>query len=74
MGQRSYGFYLGEISPGPENIINRDFQATAPNEKWLIALTELQISSGKVYASQLLHPSCGSAHKHLLVEGVATTG
>ena len=34
--RRRYGSYLGEISPAPENLINRDFQAGAPNEKWLI--------------------------------------
>ncbi|MDB5940226.1 MAG: Integrase, catalytic region [Polaromonas sp.] len=30
-----YGSYLGEISPAPDNLINHDFQAAAPNEKWL---------------------------------------
>lgn len=34
--RRRYSSYLGEISPAPENIINRDFQASAPNEKWLV--------------------------------------
>lgn len=33
--RRRYGSYLGEISPAPENLINRDFHAAAPNEKWL---------------------------------------
>jgi putative transposase len=33
--RRRYGSYLGEISPAPENLINRDFRAAAPNEKWL---------------------------------------
>ena len=32
--KRRYASYLGEISPAPENLINRDFQATVPNEKW----------------------------------------
>ena len=31
--RRRYTSYLGEISPAPENIINRNFQAAAPNEK-----------------------------------------
>jgi putative transposase len=30
--RRRYGSYLGEISPAPENLINRDFKATEPNE------------------------------------------
>ena len=29
--RRRYGSYLGEISPAPGNLINRDFQATIPN-------------------------------------------
>ncbi len=31
--RRPYKSYLGEISPAPDNLINRDFQACAPNEK-----------------------------------------
>jgi hypothetical protein len=30
--RRRYASYLGEISPAPENLINRDFQAAAPNK------------------------------------------
>ena len=32
--RRPYASYLGEISPAPDNLINRDFRACAPNEKW----------------------------------------
>ena len=49
--RRRYGSYLGEISPAPENLIDRDFQAGAPNEKWLTDITEFQIPAGKVYLS-----------------------
>ena len=52
--RRRYGSYLGEISPAPENIINRDFQAAAPNEKWLTDITEFQIPAGKVYLSPMI--------------------
>jgi hypothetical protein len=31
--RRRYGSYLGEIIPAPVNLLNRDFSATAPNEK-----------------------------------------
>jgi hypothetical protein len=31
--RRRYGSYLGEISPAPANLLNRDFSAAAPNEK-----------------------------------------
>ena len=52
--RRRYGSYLGEISPAPENIINRDFQAASPNEKWLTDITEFQIPAGKVYLSPMI--------------------
>lgn len=52
--QRRYSSYLGEISPAPENIINRDFQASAPNEKWLTDITEFHIRAGKVYLSPII--------------------
>ena len=52
--RRRYGSYLGEISPAPENLINRDFQASAPNEKWLTDITEFQIPAGKVYLSPMI--------------------
>ena len=52
--KRRYGSYLGEISPAPENLINRNFQADAPNEKWLTDITEFQIPAGKVYLSPMI--------------------
>ncbi len=52
--RRRYRSYLGEISPAPENLINRDFQATAPNEKWLTDITEFHIPAGKVYLSPII--------------------
>ena len=51
--RRRFGSYLGEISPAPENLINRDFQAEAPNQKWLTDITEFQIPAGKVYLSAM---------------------
>ena len=52
--KRRYGSYLGEISPAPENLINRDFHADTPNEKWLTDITEFQIPAGKVYLSPVI--------------------
>ena len=52
--RRRYGAYLGEISPAPENLINRDFHAATPNEKWLTDITEFQIPAGKVYLSPMI--------------------
>ena len=52
--RRRYASYLGEISPAPENLINRDFQAAIPNEKWLTDITEFHIPAGKVYLSPMI--------------------
>jgi transposase InsO family protein len=52
--RRRYGSYRGEISPAPENLINRDFHAAAPNQKWLTDISEFQIPAGKVYLSPVI--------------------
>jgi putative transposase len=52
--KRRYGSYLGEISPAPENLINRDFHADKPNEEWLTDITEFHIPAGKVYLSPMI--------------------
>jgi len=52
--RRRYRSYIGEISPAPENIINRDFHANAPNEKWVTDISEFQIPAGKVYLSPMI--------------------
>jgi len=43
--RRRYRSYLGEISPAPENLINRNFRSAAPNQKWVTDITEFQIST-----------------------------
>jgi len=52
--RRRYSSYLGEIGPAPENLLNRDFQAAAPNEKWVTDISEFQIPAGKVYLSPMI--------------------
>ena len=52
--RRRYGSYRGEIGPAPENLINRDFQAGTPNQKWLTDITAFQIPAGKVYLSPMI--------------------
>lgn len=52
--RRRFSSYRGEVCPAPENLINRDFQAAQPNEKWLTDITEFQIPAGKVYVSPVI--------------------
>lgn len=49
-----WGYYLGEISPAPENLLNRDFRAATPSEKWLTDITEFHTPAGKVYLSPVI--------------------
>ena len=44
---KKYNSYKGEITPTVENIINRDFHAEKPNQKWITDITEFSIKSGK---------------------------
>jgi transposase InsO family protein len=52
--RRRYGSYMREISPAPDNLLQRDFSAAAPNEKWLTDITGFQIPAGKVYLSPMI--------------------
>ena len=52
--RRKYNSYKGEITPAVENVINRDFHADTPNEKWLTDITEFHIPAGKIYLSPII--------------------
>lgn len=52
--RRRYSAYAGESSVAPENRLDRDFHAAAPNRKWLTDITEFQLPAGKVYLSPVI--------------------
>ncbi len=52
--RKRYNSYRGEITPGVENIVNRDFHAEKPNQKWVTDITEFSIKAGKVYLSPII--------------------
>ena len=52
--RRRCGSYMGEINPAPDNLLNGDFSACSPNEKWLTDITEFQIAAGKVHLSPMV--------------------
>lgn len=45
---------MGEISDAAPNLINRNFKAVSPNQKWLTDITEFHIPAGKVYLSPII--------------------
>jgi len=48
---RSYKGMVGKVAP---NIINRDFHAQKPNEKWATDITEFSLFGRKLYLSPIL--------------------
>jgi len=51
---RKYNSYQGEVTPAVENVIDRDFSASKPNEKWLTDITEFALPAGKIYLSPIV--------------------
>ena len=52
--KRKYSSYMGDISPAVENVVDRDFHADKPNDKWLTDLSEFHIPAGKVFLSPIV--------------------
>jgi len=49
-----YSSYQGEITPAVPNLLEKNFHAEKPNEKWLTDITEFSIPAGKVYLSPIV--------------------
>ncbi|MDR0514882.1 MAG: IS3 family transposase, partial [Coriobacteriaceae bacterium] len=52
--RRRYSSYAGEISPEAPNLLERDFHAGAPNDKWPTDITEFRIPAGKACLSPII--------------------
>lgn len=52
--KKKYSSYKGEITPAVSNVIEGDFHADNPNQKWLTYITEFAIPAGKVYLSPII--------------------
>lgn len=52
--RRRYNAFQGEVGQIAENVLNRDFTATAPNQKWVTDVTEFRVADRKVYLSPVL--------------------
>lgn len=51
---KKYRSYKGEIGKVAPNLINRDFHASAPNQKWTTDITEFSLFGTKLYLSPIL--------------------
>lgn len=49
-----YRSYKGEIGKVADNVLNRDFNAKKPNEKWVADVTEFNVKGEKLYLSPIM--------------------
>lgn len=52
--KEKYHLYKGNVGKVADNIINRDFKATAPLQKWTTDVSQFNFSWGKCYLSPIL--------------------
>ncbi|CAM2194947.1 IS150 conserved protein InsB [Paraburkholderia kururiensis] len=51
---RKYRAFRGEIGRAAPNLLERDFQARRPNQKWVTDVTEFNVGGRKLYLSPVL--------------------
>ncbi|MFE5408874.1 IS3 family transposase [Microbacterium sp. NPDC056569] len=52
--RRRYNSFKGEVGTIAPNLLERDFTATAPNQKWVTDVTEFTVGDRKVYLSPVM--------------------
>lgn len=52
--KKKYKSYKGEVGNVAPNIIKRDFEATALNQKWVTDITEFKVCDRKIYLSPVM--------------------
>ena len=62
---KKYRSYKGEVGKIAPNLLNRDFHAEKPNQKWVTDVTEFRLFGEKLYLSPILdlHSSNRTAQK-----------
>lgn len=51
---KRYSSYRGETGQTAPNVLQRDFRATRPNEKWVTDVTEFAVKGRKLYLSPVI--------------------
>lgn len=73
--RRRYNAFKGEVGQIADNVLNRDFTAAAPNQKWVTDVTEFRVADRKVYLSPVLDlfDRCVVAHSWSLSPNLELT-
>jgi transposase InsO family protein len=51
---KKYRAYKGEVGQAAPNLLNREFEAEQPNQKWVTDVTEFKVGGQKLYLSPIL--------------------
>ena len=54
INKRKYSSYKGTVGKIADNLIERDFNAESPNQKWYTDVTEFNLRGEKCYLSPIL--------------------
>jgi putative transposase len=52
--KKRYNSYQGEQGAVAPNLLNREFEATAPNQKWVTDVTEFNVGDRRLYLSPVM--------------------
>ncbi len=52
--KRKYSSYKGTIGKIADNVLNRNFKADKPNQKWVTDVTEFKVNDEKLYLSPII--------------------
>ncbi len=52
--KRKYSSYKGTVGKIADNLLNRNFKANNPNEKWVTDVTEFKVNEDKLYLSPII--------------------
>ncbi|MBP1327448.1 putative transposase [Leucobacter exalbidus] len=52
--RKRFSSYRGEVGKIAPNLLERNFQATSPNEKWVTDVTEFKVGEAKLYLSPIM--------------------
>ena len=51
---QKYKSYKGEVGKICDNLLNREFEAEEPNQKWVTDVTEFKVHNEKIYLSPIV--------------------
>ena len=71
MRRKRYQSYKGQVGKTAPNLLNRDFKATQPNQKWVTDVTEFKVLGKRIYLSPILDLFNGEVISYSLSRSVS---